>query len=131
MKRKRKTPPQLRLIYGKRLFWYNTWEFIRRIPQKLLRPIVRRMPPMQVNAFEWGMPICPRCGEMTFNPVECIFCGQRLEANDYLRKLDEPPMMIVMDCFVCGGKDTMIGHRSRINNHFHGMCANCGARMME
>ena len=36
-----------------------------------------------------------------------------------------------MDCPCCGGHDTMVGTRARINGHFHGRCTQCGARMME
>ena len=36
-----------------------------------------------------------------------------------------------MDCFMCGGKNTMVGIRAKYNGHFWGRCEACGIRVME
>lgn len=43
----------------------------------------------------------------------------------------EPPKEERMDCIMCGGKNTLVGHRARVNGHFHGKCEQCGCKIME
>ena len=78
-----------------------------------------------------GDPKCPHCGEMPYSYSECVFCGQRFIQNEKTRKVAEPPEEEIMDCFICGGKGTLKGHRAKINGHFRGKCEQCGVAVME
>lgn len=78
-----------------------------------------------------GEPVCPHCGEMPYSYKQCVFCGQRFVQDEKAIEMSKPPEEEAMDCFVCGGKGTMKGHRAKINGHFHGMCEKCGAVCME
>ncbi len=77
-------------------------------------------------------PQCPSCGEMPYSMERCVFCGQKfIQEDEALKKYSEPEPVERMDCFICGGKGTMIGRRARGNGHFHGQCEKCGAQIME
>ncbi|MDD6762834.1 MAG: hypothetical protein PUD92_04225 [Clostridiales bacterium] len=34
-------------------------------------------------------------------------------------------------CIMCGGANSVVGTRAKINGHFHGKCEKCGAVYME
>lgn len=76
-------------------------------------------------------PQCPHCGEMAYRYSECVFCGQRFVQDEKTRMAAEPPKEEVDDCFMCGGKGTLKGHRAKLNGHFHGKCEQCGAVIIE
>jgi hypothetical protein len=76
-------------------------------------------------------PQCPSCGKEPYSLERCVFCGQKLLPNPITEEWKKPPEEVRMDCICCGGHDTMVGTRARINGHFHGRCTQCGARMME
>ena len=77
-------------------------------------------------------PRCPSCGEMPYGLECCIWCGQRFIQDDpVLQEYDKPPEEERLDCFMCGGKNTMVGTRAKSNGHFHGHCEACGCRVME
>lgn len=77
-------------------------------------------------------PQCPACGEMPYSTERCTFCGQKFIQDDpELQEYTKPPEEVRMDCFMCGGHNTMVGTRARSNGHFHGQCEKCGCRMME
>lgn len=77
-------------------------------------------------------PVCPSCGEMPYSTERCVFCGQKfLQKDQAAQEFNQPTSEERMDCFLCGGKNTMVGHRARCNGHFHGYCENCGAKVIE
>ncbi len=78
-----------------------------------------------------GWPVCPACGEMPYSTVRCLFCGQQFVEDEAVRKYNEPPEEIRLDCLACGGKGTLVGHRTRSNGHFYGICEACGCRVIE
>lgn len=75
-------------------------------------------------------PQCPHCGEMPYSYERCKFCGQRFVQDEKTEEMSQPPEEEVVDCLMCGGKKTMKGYRTKINNHFHGKCEKCGAVMI-
>lgn len=77
------------------------------------------------------MPICPACGEIPYSLDRCTFCGQKLIKDERAKEWEKPPEIERMDCFMCGGKNTMELTRSIYNGHRHGRCTACGARIME
>lgn len=77
-----------------------------------------------------GFPMCPSCGEMPYSTERCLFCGQRfIQDDEKLKAFNEPAPEETMTCLICGGK--VIGHRTKCNGHFHGVCEKCGGRVME
>lgn len=34
--------------------------------------------PLEVKEWDYGMPICPACGEMPYSYERCVFCGQKI-----------------------------------------------------
>lgn len=76
-------------------------------------------------------PECPSCGEMPYSLERCVSCGQRFLSDALVEEWSKPPEEARMDCFICGGKDTVAGTRARSNGHFHGQCTVCGCRVME
>lgn len=113
--------------------WFDT--HIRRPIGKLRKPV----PLNWVDSFD-GMrdiiipnsePRCPHCGEMPYSYIECTFCGQRFVQDEKTRIAAKPPKEEKTDCFICGGKDTIKGHRAKVNGHFHGKCEKCGATIIE
>ncbi|MCX4355910.1 MAG: hypothetical protein OSJ43_06750 [Oscillospiraceae bacterium] len=78
-----------------------------------------------------AIPECPHCGEMAYNTKRCVFCGQRFIQDEHTAEWNKPSEIIKMNCPHCGGKNTLVGARSKINGHFHGECEKCGCRIME
>ena len=78
-----------------------------------------------------GFPICPACGDMPYSTERCIFCGQPFIQDERTKAYNEPPEVERYDCLVCGGKGTVVGGRSKSNDHFHGICEACGCRVLE
>ena len=76
-------------------------------------------------------PFCPACGEYLDNFSRCVFCGQRIVKDKLAEEWEKPPELVTMDCFLCGGKNTLQGTRARSNGHFHGQCIKCGAKIIE
>lgn len=77
-------------------------------------------------------PQCPACGEMPYSTERCTFCGQRFIQDDsQLQEYTKPTPEERMDCFICGGKNTMVGRRAKCNGHFHGHCEQCGCTVIE
>lgn len=77
-------------------------------------------------------PCCPACGEMPYGYDRCTFCGQRFIQDDpQLQAYAKPAPEERMDCIMCGGENTMVGHRTKSNGHFHGHCEKCGCIVME
>ena len=85
------------------------------------------------DSGQWPMwPMCPACGEMPYDLECCFWCGQRFIQDDpLLQEYARPPEEERTDCFVCGGKNTMVGYRAKGNGHFHGSCEACGCRVIE
>lgn len=77
------------------------------------------------------MPFCPNCGEPLYSIDRCHFCGQEIEQDERMNDWNKPPEIHRMDCFSCGGKDTLEYTVSRYNGHMHGHCKKCGMRFME
>lgn len=93
-----------------------------------------RNPPVKLIWDEqYGMvvPLCPSCREIPYSAERCVFCGQRFVQDAATDAWKEPPKEERMDCFMCGGKNTLVGHRARVNGHFHGKCEQCGCKIME
>ena len=78
-----------------------------------------------------AMPFCPNCDEPLYETDQCYFCGQKIEQDAAMKKFQEPPEEKRMNCFLCGGVNTVIYTESRYNGHKHGECENCGAMFME
>lgn len=78
-----------------------------------------------------GEPKCPYCGEMPYSTKKCVFCGQRFVQDEAVREYNKPTEVETQDCIMCGEKDSVVGTRAKINNHFHGKCEKCGAVYME
>lgn len=79
-------------------------------------------------------PICPDCGNPLFSLADgdrCEYCGRKIEITPELKAYYEPPEVMKMDCFKCGGKGTLECIKSRYNGHMHGRCTNCGMSFME
>lgn len=76
-------------------------------------------------------PYCPSCGEMPYNLQRCVFCGQRFIQDERAKEWSKPPEVKRMDCFICGGKNTLEYTESRYNGHKHGECTACGMKFME
>lgn len=92
-------------------------------------------PPVKIGwerSYDGIYPQCPSCGEMPYSTERCVFCGQRfIQEDEALQEYAKPALEERMDCFVCGGKGTLVGRRARSNGHFHGQCEQCGATVME
>lgn len=73
-----------------------------------------------------AIPECPHCGEMPYSTKRCVFCGQRFIQDDRTAEFNKPPETVRLNCPSCGGKNTLVGTRSKINGHFHGKCEKCG-----
>ena len=79
----------------------------------------------------YGMiPDCPICGEMPYSLEQCHWCGQRFIQDEEVKEYAKPDEG-VMDCFHCGGKNTVHYIRSKYNGHKHGSCSKCGMSFME
>lgn len=97
----------------------------------------RNKPPVDANWYEeYGsheMPHCPECDNPVLELVDgrCWCCGQRINEDERLKEWMNPPEVECMDCFICGGKDTVQFTRSRVNGHRHGFCAKCGMKFIE
>lgn len=78
-----------------------------------------------------AVPKCPHCGEMAYNTKRCMFCGQRFVQDEHTVEWNKPPEVVKMPCPHCGGENTLIGTRSKVNGHFHGRCEKCGCILME
>jgi len=76
-------------------------------------------------------PECPVCGEMPYSLDRCIFCGQRFIKDARAEEWSKPPKVEYMDCFLCGGKNTVEFTRAQSNGHRHGHCTVCGMSFME
>lgn len=74
------------------------------------------------------IPSCPHCGELPYSYQQCVFCGQRFMQDEKTTEMLKPPETEYIDCFLCDGKNTVEGTRSKINGHFHGKCTACGAK---
>lgn len=85
------------------------------------------------DSSEFGTwPECPSCGEMPYSLDRCFFCGQKFDQDDPdLQDYRKQPEEIRMDCFACGGVNTLVGHRAKCNGHFHGHCEKCGVNIIE
>lgn len=77
------------------------------------------------------LPFCPTCHEMLFEAGPCWFCGQPIRTDEAFARWLEPPVGETMDCFNCGGKDTVQYTRSKFNGHRHGFCVQCGMHFAE
>ena len=75
------------------------------------------------------IPMCPTCGDMPYSTEQCYWCGQRFFQDEDIEEYNTISEETIT-CPFCG-KQTMVGARSKYNNHFHGKCTNCGAMMME
>ena len=75
------------------------------------------------------IPMCPTCGDMPYSTEQCYWCGQRFLQGEDIEEYNTISEKTIT-CPFCG-KQTMVGARSKYNNHFHGKCTNCGAMMME
>lgn len=72
---------------------------------------------------------------------QTLYQRTRRELDGSTRKFDAngnviagafiPPEEIRMDCFLCGGENTMVGTRAKVNGHFRGRCEKCGAKVIE
>lgn len=78
-----------------------------------------------------AMPFCPNCDEPLYYFDQCYFCGQLIEQDEKMKEHSKPPEVHHMDCFCCGGKDTLEYTVSSYNGHKHGSCAACGMRFIE
>ena len=82
--------------------------------------------------FMGTYPECPSCGEMPYTCDRCFFCGQPfIQEDEKLQEYVKPPEEVRLNCFMCGGINTLVGVRAKINGHFHGSCEQCGARVIE
>lgn len=92
-----------------------------------------RNPPLKAEWEQdvWGegsFPTCPVCGEYLYHHERCVFCGQAIVQEDsVLQDFLTPSPTERHYCFCCGGEDTVVGSRAKVNGHFHGKCENCGA----
>ena len=77
------------------------------------------------------MPFCPNCEEALYDTDRCYFCGQAIEQDERMKQWREPEGLKRMDCFSCGGRDTMVYAESKYNGHKHGRCEKCGASFIE
>ena len=78
-----------------------------------------------------GEPVCPHCGEMPYSTEQCVFCGQRFIKDKQMEEFEEPSETERTHCIMCGGANSVVGTRAKINGHFHGKCEKCGAVLME
>lgn len=93
-----------------------------------------RKPPVPIgwDVSEFGtFPVCPACGEMPYSYTRCLFCGQEFLPDEETERRSKPPEMVRLDCPICGGEGTLVGTRAYCNNHFHGVCENCGCAIMQ
>lgn len=92
-------------------------------------------PPVKIiwdDDYMGKAPKCPACGEFAYFTDRCFFCGQKFKQDDpELIEYKKPPKEERMDCFWCGGHNTMVGTRAKINGHFHGACEKCGIKIIE
>jgi len=86
--------------------------------------------PFVVDGFG-AIPECPICGEMPYSTEQCHWCGQRFVQDETIAEYNDPGPEVRMDCFFCGCKNTLVGHRSKYNGHFHGTCEQCGIMVIE
>ncbi len=77
------------------------------------------------------LPFCPACDEPLYEQDKCVFCGQEIETEPKLIKWFQPSPIETMDCFMCGGKDTVDFKRSKYNGHKRGRCRACGMTFIE
>lgn len=125
--------------------WWN-WKFKykleRFICNYIRRPIGRLRKPVPLqwkDSFDGcrdiiipnSEPVCPHCGEMPYSYSECQFCGQRFIQDEKTKEASKPPKKERQNCLFCGGNNTVVGARAKINGHFHGQCEKCGAVYME
>lgn len=130
---------QYRFTWNIRIFYDNVkYKIGRIICDYIRRPIGRLRKPM---ALQWkdsfdgcrdiiipnSEPVCPHCGIMPYSLDECVFCGQRFIQDDNTEEYSKPPEEERQDCVMCGGKNSVVGVRAKINGHFHGQCEKCGA----
>lgn len=78
-----------------------------------------------------AIPICPNCREFLYVTERCYFCGQAILMDEKLAALLAPPEVERMDCFVCGGEETVEFTRAKSNGHKSGHCTKCGMRFIE
>lgn len=94
-----------------------------------------KKPPVKIGwktSYGGIWPECPACGEMPHSTERCVFCGQRfIQEDDSIEEYNNPAPEERMDCFLCGGKETLVGRRTQSNGHFHGQCEKCGMWVME
>jgi hypothetical protein len=76
------------------------------------------------------IPECPICGEMPYSTEQCHWCGQRFIQDKEIEEYNKPKGG-TMDCWNCGGKDTIEYKVSKYNGHRRGRCKNCGLTFME
>lgn len=76
-------------------------------------------------------PVCPNCDEPLYQPEQCFFCGQLILQDERMEEHNKPAEVMRMDCFLCGGKDTMAYTVSSYNSHKRGHCEKCGAKFIE
>ena len=69
------------------------------------------------------------CGDMPYSTEQCYWCGQRFLQDEDIEEYNTISEETIK-CPFCG-KKTMVGTRSKYNNHFHGKCVNCGVVIME
>lgn len=83
------------------------------------------------TVYDCTTPFCPSCGAVPDALDRCIFCGQKFLPDKTTEEWSKPPEEVRMDCFSCGGHDTLVGFRARCNGHFRGVCEKCGCRVIE
>ena len=78
----------------------------------------------------WLEPICPICGTEMPNTDQCQICGQHFILDEDVEYWNTPETG-TMDCFCCGGTNTVTYSVSKCNGHKHGSCSLCGMTFHE
>lgn len=84
---------------------------------------------MGIYIKDMEMPLeCCECRSGNFRDAyETALVKALIDCSPTIIPTEEKPL----DCPSCGGKGTVVGFRTGVNEHFHGTCAACGARIME
>ena len=76
------------------------------------------------------VPLCPICGEPPYSDTQCHWCGQKFVKTEEIEDYFEEDIKH-MDCWQCGGKNTIEYVVSKYNGHKRGYCKSCGMSFME